>query len=116
MGAKLHKQFQDFHDAIKLDKSSSLLKSKRDTLQSDIESKLPEKLGAIGIEITKSDLSFFDQGSYRQSVSTGIKIATADRDVAVEFELDTDVHIQLVGCRGKGFSCTGYALLTQRVL
>lgn len=92
MGAKLHKQFQKFHDTIKLDKSSSLLKSKRDTLQSDIESKLPEKLSAIGIEITKSDLSFFDQGSYRQNVSTGIKSTTADRDVAVEFELDTDVH------------------------
>ena len=30
MGAKLHKQFQDFHDTIKLDKESSLLKEKRE--------------------------------------------------------------------------------------
>ena len=92
MGAKLHKQFQDFHDTIKLDKSSTLLKGKRDMLQSDIESKLPDKLSGIGISITKTDLSFFDQGSYRQGISTGIKSATADRDVAVEFELDIDHH------------------------
>ena len=92
MGAKLHKQFVDFHDAIKLDKSSSLLKEKRDLLQSDIESKLPGKLSGIGINITKSDLSFFDQGSYRQSISTGIRSATADRDVAVEFDLDISEH------------------------
>ena len=88
MGARLHKQFKDFHDTIKLEKESSQLKEKREILQSDIESKLPEKLENIGIEITKSDLHFFDQGSYRQNVSTGIKSVTADRDVAVEFDLD----------------------------
>lgn len=88
MGAKLYKQFQDFHNTIKLDKSSSQLKEKREILQSDIESKLPDKLKNIGIEISKSDLSFFDQGSYRQGISTGIKSVKADRDVAVEFDLD----------------------------
>lgn len=31
---------------------------------------------------------FFDQGSYRQNVSTGINSITVDRDVAVEFDLD----------------------------
>ena len=72
MGAKLHKQFMDFHDTIKLDKESTLLKQKRDTLQADTEKKLPEELESIGINITKSDLHFFDQGSYRQNVSTGI--------------------------------------------
>ena len=92
MGAKLHKQFQDFHDAIKLDKESSLLKEKRDTLQADIEKKLPGKLENIGVEIQKKDLHFFDQGSYRQSVSTGINCDAPDRDVALEFELDIDTH------------------------
>ena len=92
MGAKLHKQFQDFHNAIKLDKESSLLKEKRDTLQSDIEKKLPGKLEGIGVEIQKKDLHFFDQGSYRQNVSTGIICDAPDRDVAVEFELDVDTH------------------------
>lgn len=92
MGAKLHKQFQDFHDTIKLDKESSLLKEKRETLQSDIEAKLPSKLEGIGIQITKSNLHFFDQGSYRQNVSTGIVCDAPDRDVAVDFELDIETH------------------------
>jgi hypothetical protein len=59
MGAKLYKQFKDFHDVIKLDKESSQLKEKREILQSDIESKLPKKLEDIGIEICESDLHFF---------------------------------------------------------
>lgn len=92
MGAKLHKQFQDFHDAIKLDKESIPLKEKRDILQADIEKKLPGKLESIGITVTKSDLHFFDQGSYRQKVSTGIITHSPDRDVAVDFELDIFVH------------------------
>lgn len=92
MGAKLHKQFQDFHDTIKLDKESTLLKEKRDILQADIESKLPGKLEEIGIEIKKADLHFFDQGSYRQNVSTGIVCDAPDRDVAVDFELDITKH------------------------
>ena len=92
MGAKLHKQFKDFHDTIKLDKESIPLKQKRETLQEDIEKKLPGELESIDIEITKSDLHFFDQGSYRQNVSTGIVTDAPDRDVAVEFELDIDTH------------------------
>lgn len=92
MGAKLHKQFQDFHDTIKLDKGSNQLKEKRDMLQADIESKLPDKLEEIGIEINKTDLHFFDQGSYRQNVSTGIVCDAPDRDVAVDFELDITKH------------------------
>lgn len=92
MCAKLYKQFQDFHETIRLDKESSQLKEKRETLQSDIEAKLPDKLEKLGIEITKSDLHFFDQGSYRQNVSTGIVCAAPDRDVAVDFELDIKIH------------------------
>ena len=92
MGAKLHKQFMDFHNTIKLDKESTMLKQKRETLQTDIENKLPTELKGIEIEITKTDLHFFDQGSYRQNVSTGIVTDSPDRDVAVEFELDIDEH------------------------
>lgn len=92
MGAKLHKQFQDFHNAIKLDKESSLLKEKRETLQSDIEAKLPGELERMGVRIAKSNLHFFDQGSYRQNVSTGIVCDAPDRDVAVDFELDIETH------------------------
>lgn len=92
LGAKLHKQFQDFHNTIKLDKETSQLKDKREILQSDIEDKLPGKLKSVGIDIKKSDLHFFDQGSYRQSVSTGIVCDAPDRDVAVDFELDIETH------------------------
>ena len=92
MSAKLYKQFQDFHNTIKLDKETSQLKEKRETLQTDIENKLPQKLEGIGIEITKSDLHFFDQGSYRQNVSTGIVSDAPDRDVAVDFELDIEAY------------------------
>lgn len=92
MGAKLYKQFQDFHNTIKLDKESSQLKEKRETLENDIKNKLPSNLEKIGIEITKSDLHFFDQGSYRQNVSTGIISNAPDRDVAVDFELDIDIY------------------------
>lgn len=65
MGAKLYKQFNEFHDTIKLDKESTPLKEKREMLESDIKSKLPGELEKIDISITKSDLKFFDQGSYR---------------------------------------------------
>lgn len=92
MSAKLHEQFMKFHDTIKLDKETSQLKEKRESLQRDIESKLPSKLKNIGIDINKSDLHFFDQGSYRQKVSTGIVSDAPDRDVAVDFELDIDTH------------------------
>lgn len=92
MGARLHEQFMKFHNTIKLDKEVIQLQEKRQSLQKDIEDKLPAKLKGIGIDITKSDLHFFDQGSYRQNVSTGIITDAPDRDVAVEFELDIDTH------------------------
>lgn len=92
MGAKLYKQFNEFHDAIKLDKESTPLKEKREMLESDIKSKLPSELEKIDISITKSDLKFFDQGSYRQNTSTGIKSGSVDRDLAIEFELDINTH------------------------
>lgn len=92
MGAKLYKQFNEFHEAIKLDKESTPLKEKREMLEFDIKSKLPDELKKIDISITKSDLKFFDQGSYRQNTSTGIKSGSVDRDLAIEFELDINTH------------------------
>ena len=41
---KLKKEFDDFYKEIRIDKESQDLKDKRDVLQSDIKSKLPEIL------------------------------------------------------------------------
>lgn len=42
------------------------------------------------MDVNSSDFHFFDQGSYRQNVSTGIESGSVDRDVAIEFEIDID--------------------------
>ncbi len=88
MKPRLYDQFKEFHDLIKLDKESSLLKEKRDILQADFEKKFPKILKEHGITVNKSDLRFIDQGSYRQGISTTIDDTTIDRDVAVIFPLD----------------------------
>lgn len=88
MPAKLHAQFMAFHKAIALDKAAKSLEDKREILQDDIEKNLPKELDKIGLHITKSDMHFFDQGSYRQKTSTGIESPNPDRDVAVEFPID----------------------------
>ena len=75
MSAKLYKQFQDFHNTIKLDKETSQLKEKRETLQTDIENKLPQKLEGIGIEIDTCYSCggiFLDNGEY-DAIRQGIK-------------------------------------------
>ena len=90
MSVKLYKQFKEFHEEIKLDKESSNLKDKREILQKDISDKLPAELKKIGLDVNSSNFHFFDQGSYRQNVSTGIKSGSVDRDVAIEFEIDID--------------------------
>jgi hypothetical protein len=90
MKPRLYDQFEDFHNLIKLDKESSLLKEKRDILQGDFENKFPEKLKEHGITVNKSDLRFIDQGSYRQAISTTIEDKIVDRDVAVIFPLDIE--------------------------
>lgn len=90
MQPRLYKQFEEFHNLIKLDKESSLLKEKRDILQGDFEKNFPEILKEHGITVNKSDLRFIDQGSYRQAISTTIDDTTIDRDVAVIFPLDIE--------------------------
>lgn len=92
MKPRLYKEFQDFHNTIKLDKESSLLQEKRNILQQDFENKFPGILANHKITVNKSDLRFFDQGSYRQGVSTTIEDTIVDRDVAVMFPLDIEVN------------------------
>ena len=76
---KLKKQFKDFYDEICIHEES-------DTLQKDIEDKFPGEMKDHGIELKKSDIEIFDQGSYKYS--TTIKSSVIDRDVAVMIPLD----------------------------
>ena len=62
---KLKKQFKDFYDEICIHEESEDLKEKRDTLQKDIEDKFPGEMKDHGIELKKSDIEIFDQGSYK---------------------------------------------------
>ena len=66
---KLKKQFKDFYDEICIHEESEDLKEKRDTLQKDIEDNFPSEMKDHGIELKKSDIEIFDQGSYKYSTT-----------------------------------------------
>ncbi len=84
---KLKKEFSDFYKVIRIDKETNALREKREILQGDIESKLPDILKNYGISINKSDIRLIDQGSYKYN--TTIKDDIVDRDVAVIIPLNT---------------------------
>lgn len=83
---KLVKEFKDFYNGIKIDSEVPKLIEKREVLQDDIKSKLPEILAKHGINIARDDIRMIDQGSYKYK--TTIKSEVVDRDVAVIIPLD----------------------------
>ena len=83
---KLKKQFKDFYDEICIHEESEDLKEKRDILQKDIKDKFPDEMKKHDIELKKSEIEMFDQGSYKYS--TTIRSSVIDRDVAVMIPLD----------------------------
>ena len=89
---KLKKQFADFYENIKIDRDQegATLTEKRNTLQTELEDKLPGILEKHDIKITKSDLDIFDQGSYK--LNTTIVVTPYDRDVAIIIPIDKDTH------------------------
>jgi len=87
---KLKKQFKDFYDEICIHEESEDLKEKRDVLQKDIEDNFPDEMRAHGIELKKSDIEIFDQGSYKYS--TTIQAKVIDRDIAVMIPLDIEKY------------------------
>jgi len=87
---KLKKQFSDFYDEIRIQGESEQLREKREILQSDIEDKLPDELKKHEIEVKKSDIEIFDQGSYK--LHTTIKDTVIDRDVAVMIPMDIEKY------------------------
>lgn len=83
---KLAKEFLAFCKDIRIDSEVPKLREKREVLQDDIKSKLPEILAKHGINITRDDIRMIDQGSYKYN--TTIKSEIVDRDVAVIIPLD----------------------------
>ncbi|WP_312199814.1 cyclic GMP-AMP synthase DncV-like nucleotidyltransferase [Anaerospora hongkongensis] len=89
---KLKKEFKDFHDHIKITTEANVLMEKRSILQSDFEDHFPGICSEHGIELTKSNLRFIDQGSYKLNTTISNKDGAVDRDVAVIFPLDINEH------------------------
>lgn len=87
---KLKKQFKDFYDEICIHEESEDLKEKRDILQKDIEEKFPNEMEKHDVELKKSNIEIFDQGSYKYS--TTIRSSVIDRDVAVMIPLDIEEY------------------------
>lgn len=83
---KLKKEFFDFYKTIRIGTETNALKEKREVLQRDIGSKLPEILDDHGIKINQNDIRIIDQGSYKYH--TTIKDDVVDRDVAVIIPLN----------------------------
>lgn len=89
---KLKKQFNDFYDSIKISTEANDMIKKRETLQKDFEDYFPGICKDHDITVNKSDMEFFDQGSYRLNTTIKNKDGSVDRDVAVTFPLDINEH------------------------
>lgn len=87
---KLKKQFEEFYAEIKIDRDEEgeELIEKRNILQSDLEGNLPDIMGEHDIELKKSDIDIFDQGSYK--LNTTIATEPYDRDVAIMIPLNIE--------------------------
>lgn len=88
---KLKKQFEDFYKEITIDTEVEDLIEKREILENDFRNNFPSECEKHDIEVKKSDIEIFDQGSYK--LHTTIKNnhgGSIDRDVAVMFPLDID--------------------------
>ena len=83
---KLKKEFADFYGKIRIDKETNALREKREILEKDIKSKLPDILKDHNISVNRSDIRMIDQGSYKYN--TTISDDVVDRDVAVMIPLD----------------------------
>lgn len=83
---RLKTQFNKFYDKIRIKNETEDLKEKRETLEEDIKSYFPTELEKQDIQVNKSDIKIFDQGSY--TYHTTINTEPYDRDVAVAIPLD----------------------------
>ena len=100
---KLKKQFEDFYKEIKIDTEVEALIEKREILENDFKKNFPLKCRNHNIEVKKSDIEIFDQGSYK--LHTTIKNThggSIDRDVAVMFPLNINQNNDPKKIKGYG--------------
>ena len=90
MGIKLKKQFEEFHNEIKIVYGGELVK-KRDMFEEEIKNNLPDILKEHDISVKKTDINFFIQGSCatKTLIDTNGDI---DLDLAIELPIDIDVN------------------------
>lgn len=88
---KLQKEFEQFNSDIKIDKEAEALRQKRDILKKDVEDSFPAQCQKIGIDISKSDLRFINQGSYKIGTTITTK-KSVDLDYAVIMPLNINEH------------------------
>ncbi len=90
--ANIQKQFDQFHDAIKLSRfgESAILREKRDIIRSKLEERLPGVFANHGEECP--EYRFRNQGSYE--LGTGVKPLDGDYDIdqGLYFAVGTDTY------------------------
>lgn len=84
---KLKKQFEKFHEGIKATDTATL-KNKRAMFEKEIKNKFPKICEEQDIDIKKSDLDFFLQGSYSINTAVSAYGNSIDLDLAVTFPYD----------------------------
>ncbi len=89
---KLQKEFEDFNNLIKIDSEADALREKREKLKSDMEDYFPEECEKYGINISKSNMRFIHQGSYKIGTTISNAEGSIDLDYAVIFPLDVDKY------------------------
>lgn len=89
---KLQKEFEAFDKEIRIDNETSALIEKRNKLKNDIEDHFPEECEKYNISVTKSDLRFILQGSYKIGTTISNDDKGVDLDYAVIMPLDVKKH------------------------
>ena len=72
---KLKKKFASFYQEIRIDSESHALKEKREILENDIKSNLPDILSEHGISVSKSDIPALprpERGPFKAEGSRGV--------------------------------------------
>lgn len=85
---KLRKEFDHFNDYIKITSEANDLREKRSILEEDFKENFPKICTENDILLSKTDMRFIDQGSYKLNTTISNSNGGVDRDVATIFPLD----------------------------